>query len=479
MSVSYPDPIELDWRGMSCPEPILKTARAARDLEGQFGMFKILADDEAFPMDLKSWCRSAKAEVLNLQQVGDTFEATVAINRKRHPAPAPVGRMSLRGLEIDPETDPPSLPTRREFLDLRGQQCPQPILQMARTLRGSEGILEIEALADDPAFPMDVESWARSARARVVSMDEENGAWRVLVRHEGKQPARKPEPPTQPAATIPRPAPPLPATLTPGVSTLDAAPAALQMDLSGLPVESWRQRLAALEQMGLEGGEVLLRCQEPAFNQTLIRWCGQGGHEVLQLQTSPMIEARVRMGAGGGEALVPVSQQQPAELVATDNRCTLLVLHNDFEALMAALMTATAAAAGGMQVEIFFSFWGVNLLRADKPQSIAAESKPSLLQRMFAWMMPKGPQRQQLGKLNFGGMGTNIMLGIMRKKKVMDLDQLMQSAMEQDIRFMVCTTSMTIMGLDKRDIAPLPNIHYGGVASFVDAARGAGMSLVF
>jgi peroxiredoxin family protein len=250
------------------------------------------------------------------------------------------------------------------------------------------------------------------------------------------------------------------------------------MDLSGLSQEVWAQRLDALNQMGMEGNEIELRCQDPSFNQVLIRWCGQSGHEVVRLQTAPVLEARVRVGPGAGQA---AASPQSAALarVEEDSRCTLLVLHNDFEALMAALMTATAAAAGGMKVEIFFSFWGVNMLRADKPQDIAAQDKPTFLQRVFAWMMPRGPRRQQLGKLNFGGMGTNIMLGIMRQKKVMDLDQLMQSAIEQDVRFVVCTTSMSIMGLDKRDIAPLPNVHFGGVASFVDASRGAGMSLVF
>lgn len=464
MSVSYPETIQLDWRGMSCPEPILKTARAARELQGRFGLFKILADDEAFPMDLKSWARSAKAEVLALQEVGGAYEATIAINRgvAASPEPAASASSAARMTTLTPAVTGP-VAIRREILDLRGQQCPQPILQLARTTRAASGTLEIEALADDPAFPLDVKSWARSAGVELLSLTEEGGAWRALLRRaQGEQLASQPQP----------------ALVRPAAAQVSAPAAALQLDLTGLDAGQRAQRLGALEQMGMQGQEVLLRSQDGSINQELIRWCGQGGHELLQLQTAPALEAHVRMGAGGG-AQAAALVHQPAAATQTDQRCTLLVLHNDFEALMAALMTATAAAAGGMEVQIFFSFWGVNLLRAEQPQAVAPQMRPNFLQRMFAWMMPKGPQRQQLGKLNFGGMGTGIMRGIMKKHRVMDLNQLMESAIQQDVRFMVCTTSMSIMGLDRRDIMPLPNVHFGGVASFVDAARGAGISLVF
>ena len=61
----------------------------------------------------------------------------------------------------------------------------------------------------------------------------------------------------------------------------------------------------------------------------------------------------------------------------------------------------------------------------------------------------------------------------------LSLEQLLDSAQEQDVQFMVCTTSMLIMGLSKGDLMARPNMQFGGVASFVDEARGAALSLVF
>ena len=70
--------MQFDWRGLSCPEPILKIARVARDLKDSGGLLQILADDEAFPADLESWCRSAGASLRKLTRTSDHFVALIA-----------------------------------------------------------------------------------------------------------------------------------------------------------------------------------------------------------------------------------------------------------------------------------------------------------------------------------------------------------------------------------------------------------------
>jgi len=94
-------------------------------------------------------------------------------------------------------------------------------------------------------------------------------------------------------------------------------------------------------------------------------------------------------------------------------------------------------------------------------------------------MMPKGPRRQRLGKLSFGGMGGAIMRGIMRKNNIMQAEELMAEAIELGVRFTACTTSMAVMGITRRDLMDLPNLEFAGVTSFISEARGAGVSLVF
>jgi peroxiredoxin family protein len=155
------------------------------------------------------------------------------------------------------------------------------------------------------------------------------------------------------------------------------------------------------------------------------------------------------------------------------------VLHNDLEALLAAMLVANGAAAQGQRVVVFFTFWGLNLLRGDRPNQAAPKEKVSFIQRMFKWMMPKGPKRQKLGQMNFGGAGPMMLGGLMREKKIMELPTLIKQAEEQGVKFVACTMSMSVMGITKRDLEPRKNLAYGGVAYFVDAAKGAKMSLVF
>ncbi len=160
-------------------------------------------------------------------------------------------------------------------------------------------------------------------------------------------------------------------------------------------------------------------------------------------------------------------------------RAEYLVIHNDFESLMAAMMVACASAAQGLETSVFFSFWGVNLLRGDRPREGEPKPKLTIIHRLFRWMMPRGASRQPLSKMHFGGMGKSMMLSSMREQNIMTLEQLIDSAVESGVKFKMCTMSMNIMGIHKRDIVELPNIEFAGVASFVGGASMADVSMVF
>jgi peroxiredoxin family protein len=71
------------------------------------------------------------------------------------------------------------------------------------------------------------------------------------------------------------------------------------------------------------------------------------------------------------------------------------------------------------------------------------------------------------------------MQGIMHEKNLQDLPALIASAREQDVRFVACTMSMTVMGIHRRDLEPYENLELGGVTAFVEAGRHAPLTLVF
>jgi peroxiredoxin family protein/rhodanese-related sulfurtransferase len=170
---------------------------------------------------------------------------------------------------------------------------------------------------------------------------------------------------------------------------------------------------------------------------------------------------------------IPGPQIPPRE-----HRATLLVLRNDYETLLSALMVANSSASQGMAVEVYFAFWGINLLRGEKRRK-SNEKQPGFLQRMMRWMMPRGPRRQQLSKMHWGGLGKFLLELFMRQRSVLSLEQLLQETEKQGVQLKVCTMSMGVMGIQKADLMELPNLSFGGVTSFSEAAGRSSFSLVF
>jgi peroxiredoxin family protein len=251
----------------------------------------------------------------------------------------------------------------------------------------------------------------------------------------------------------------------------EGAPTA-RFDLRSLPAEALDEELSQIGRLRPGTGITLL--VPPPLGQRAVRWCAAGGHDLLTYTGGEQLELvlRQRPEEAKSSALVPARSMGAYD-------CALFVLHNELESLMGALIVANSAAAQGMRTMVFFTFWGLNLLRADRPNLAAPPEPVSLMQRMFKWLMPKGARRQNLGKLNFGGAGAVMMGRIMREKRVQDLPALVASAQEQDVRFVVCTMSMSVMGITRRDLEPYPNLELGGVAQFVEAGRHAQLTLVF
>ncbi len=144
----------------------------------------------------------------------------------------------------------------------------------------------------------------------------------------------------------------------------------------------------------------------------------------------------------------------------------VLVFSGDLDKVLAAFIIANGAAAMDMPVTMFFTFWGINVLRLEGPVRI--QKPKSMMEKMFGWMMPKGPGKLKLSQMNMGGLGTVLMKKEMAKKNAFDLPRLIESAREQGVRLVACTMSMDVMGIRKEEL--LPDIEFGGVATFVDAA---------
>ena len=150
---------------------------------------------------------------------------------------------------------------------------------------------------------------------------------------------------------------------------------------------------------------------------------------------------------------------------------TIIVFSGDLDKAMAAFIIANGAAAMGDDVTMFFTFWGLNILR--RPEKVPA--KKSFLQALFGAMMPRGADRLGLSKMNFGGMGASMMKMVMKKMNVSPLPELIATAREQGVKMVACTMSMDVMGFSKEEL--IDGLEFAGVATYLSEADEANVNL--
>ena len=204
-----------------------------------------------------------------------------------------------------------------------------------------------------------------------------------------------------------------------------------------------------------EGEAVCISATDPGFVADAPAWCRSTGHELASMDPGEGGSYRAtvvkRTAARGGA--VPMSGKRAM---------TNVVFSNDFDKAVAAFIIANGAAAAGYEVTLFFTFWGINILRKSGPVA----TKKNVVEKMFGLMMPKGADKLALSKMNMGGMGLGMIKGIMRKKNVMSLPELIGQARLSGVKLVVCTMSMDLMGIKREEL--IDGIEEGGVAMYVD-----------
>lgn len=154
------------------------------------------------------------------------------------------------------------------------------------------------------------------------------------------------------------------------------------------------------------------------------------------------------------------------------DKAAIIVFSGDLDRLLAALVIATGAAAGGLETTMFFTFWGLSALK--KAEAGALEAK-SLKEKMFAMMTPSSTQSMGVSKLNFFGLGARMLRTMMKEKNVTSVEEMMALARELGVKMIGCTMSMDVMGVERQQLAN--DIELGGVAAFMSEAANARFSL--
>lgn len=215
----------------------------------------------------------------------------------------------------------------------------------------------------------------------------------------------------------------------------------------------------------LKAGEQLqITATDQAFGKDVSAWCKMVGAELVAVENkNGVVAATIRKNEQ--PETCPVTHNQGA-----DNK-TLIVFSDDLDKALASFVIANGAAATGKKVTMFFTFWGLNVIKKRNKPSVSKD----IFGKMFGWMLPAHSGKLKLSKMNMGGAGSWMMRLIMKKKRIDSLESLMEQAVENGIEMIACTMSMDVMGVKKEEL--MDNVTLGGVASYLERAEEANLNL--
>jgi peroxiredoxin family protein/TusA-related sulfurtransferase/rhodanese-related sulfurtransferase len=236
----------------------------------------------------------------------------------------------------------------------------------------------------------------------------------------------------------------------------------VEADASGLQCPGPIMRLKNEMDRLSEGDILQITASDPGFTKDVPAWCNMTGNKLLDVKTeAKKIIATVQKG--GGKALAAGS--------GGGKNKTLIVFSDDLDRALASFVIANGAAATGKKVTMFFTFWGLNVIK--KPGT--TNSDKDTMGKMFGMMLPKSSQGLSLSKINFAGMGPMLMRKRMKDKNVDSLEMMIAQAKRAGVQMIACQMSMDIMGVEAGEL--IDGVTIGGVASYLEEAEQSNLNL--
>lgn len=237
----------------------------------------------------------------------------------------------------------------------------------------------------------------------------------------------------------------------------------VRLDACGLqcpgPILKLKQTIDTLN----PGDRLEVAATDAGFVRDSEAWCRSTGHRLISNR------------AERGVYFVVIEKATPcaAEAVkpaAADGK-TFIMFSDDLDKALATFVLANGAAATGKKVTIFFTFWGLNVIKkVHKPKV-----QKDFFGRMFGWMLPSHSSRLSLSKLNMFGAGSRMMRYLMKQKGVDSLESLRQQALDNGVEYIACQMSMDVMGVCREEL--LDEVTVGGVATYINRADQANLNL--
>lgn len=210
------------------------------------------------------------------------------------------------------------------------------------------------------------------------------------------------------------------------------------------------------------GDRLLITATDQGFGKDVGAWCNMTGAQLVSVENkSGVIHATIEKGEPKSACKV---------MNGADNK-TLIVFSDDLDKALASFVIANGAASTGKKVTMFFTFWGLNVIKKRQKPAVSKD----IFGKMFGWMLPAHSGKLKLSKMNMGGAGSRMMRMIMKNKHIDSLESLIAQAADNGVEMIACTMSMDVMGVKKEEL--MDNVTLGGVASYLERAEEANINL--
>ncbi|HFU4497493.1 TPA: FAD-dependent oxidoreductase [Streptococcus suis] len=220
------------------------------------------------------------------------------------------------------------------------------------------------------------------------------------------------------------------------------------------------------------GQKMEIEASDFGFGADLAAWCQNTGNTLLsnKIENGKVLATIVKGKSSISESEMKnlPSLGQEGVLKETKDGATMVVFSGDLDKALASMIIASGAAAYGKKVTIFFTFWGLSILKKQKVRK-------SGLAKLFDIMLPSKANNLPLSQMNMGGMGASMIKYIMKQKNVDSLPDMIEQAHQLGVKFVACTMSMDLMGIEKEELFDF--VEYGGVATFIGDSEQANMQL--
>lgn len=233
----------------------------------------------------------------------------------------------------------------------------------------------------------------------------------------------------------------------------------IKINACGLQCPGPIVKLSTALETANDGDIIEISTTDPAFANDLDSFCRRTGNILEEVTNSKGISKAI------------IQKRKKVVSDSNKNNKNMIIFSGDLDKAIASFIIANAAAAMGRKVTMFFTFWGLNILR--KPNKVAV--KKNTISKMLSMMMPRGSKKLGLSKMNMGGIGAKMIRKVMKNKNIDSLEELIILAQNNGVELMACSMSMDVMGITQAEL--IEGVSLSGAATMLANGEESDMSL--